>query len=230
MLAAFPSSIFNLTILQLTINDCTIRETKITESSETKPLIFSCPHQNLNLTATWQTYNIVAASCTMFPCVKNYHAQVQGGILEERVVNEVPALEDHWDYNYRYPDRVHFNEPCIIDRQHYTLNDISKVPARNSTVFNVTSSNGKNVTVPGECYFQFNSTFAWALLRSLTSTFNGICYIPDHLQRASNHARLRAEVQCNNSILYSNIDDYWWLQSLYDKGNARRKATPAAFS
>jgi hypothetical protein len=129
-------------------------------------------------------------------------------------------LEDHWDYSYRYPDRVHFNEPCIIDGQHYTLNNISKVPARNSTVFNVTSSNGKNVTVPGECYFQFNGIFAWALLRFLTSTLNGICYMPDHLQGAGKHAQLRVEVQCNIGILYSNIEDYWWLQSLYNKGNA----------
>ncbi|QDS68752.1 hypothetical protein FKW77_004803 [Venturia effusa] len=220
MLAALPSAVHNLTILQLTDSNCTITESR---SSWT----YSCPNQDLNVSASWNAFSMVAAACTLYPCVSNYHGKVTGGILDERVVNKAPALTNYTDPSSRYlgndVDRKHFNVPCVVDKHQYTLENISTLSNTNFTLFNVTSSNGKNVAVPGECYFHFDGNYVVALKRFLAATLEGICYIPGHLEGAIDQdPQLRAELQCDSDARNVNngSPNFWWLQSLYNNGNA----------
>jgi hypothetical protein len=177
MLAGLPASIYNFTLFQITDANCTIKVNETTSDENTTRYIYDCPQHGKNFTSGWKNYGFQATACTLFPCVKNYRARVTNGILDEQVVSETPLLPDLNQEPTAFYDQTGFNTPCVIDGQQYDLSNVSKVPTQNRN-FNTTLTNGKNITVPSECYYTMDGIWMRALSLFLSNTLFGACYFP----------------------------------------------------
>jgi hypothetical protein len=214
MLLAFPSALLNYTVLTLTDSGCNITKRNDATSASSVAYDYDCPHP-VPLSDIWKPYGLVATSCTMYPCVKNYHAQIQNGVMNEKVVSEIPVPKDLG--NAAIANRSIFNTPCIIDSKEYGLANISKVPSQNQT-FSAVLLDGKNVTVPEECIYHMGGPYAFALYDFIIESLSGSCYLTDTNGYAT-HIRpdLRSVIEC---LAPSGSAELWWLSSLYNSGNA----------
>ncbi|KAE9961664.1 hypothetical protein BLS_001549, partial [Venturia inaequalis] len=199
MLTALSASIYNFTLLQITYANCTITINSTNEYGAAS-YNYDCPQRGKRFSSGWKNYGFLATSCALFPCVKTYHSDVTNGILDERVLDELPLLQDPSQPASDTPDQVAFNSPCLVDGQRYDLTNISKVPSQHRS-FNTTNINGDDVTVPSECFYSVSGIWSRALSLFLGATLAGFCYLPDFFSQTA-------------------TADPWWLQELFNYGNA----------
>lgn len=176
MLTALSASIYNFTLLQITYANCTITINSTNEYGAAS-YNYNCPQRGKRFSSGWKNYAFLATSCALFPCVKTYHSDVTNGILDERVLNELPLLQDPSQPASDTPDQVAFNSPCLVDGQRYDLTNISKVPSQHRS-FNTTNIDGNDVTVPSECFYSVSGIWSRALSLFLGATLAGFCYLP----------------------------------------------------
>ena len=136
---------------------------------------YDCPQHGKNFTSGWKNYGFQATTCALFPCVKNYRSSVINGVLDEVVVSEIPLLPDFNEGAELFYDQTGFNTPCVVNEQQYDLSNISKVPSQHIDS-NITLIDGKNVTVPSECYYSMNGIWMRGLSLFMGSTLFGACY------------------------------------------------------
>ncbi|CAO2655539.1 Nn.00g043420.m01.CDS01 [Neocucurbitaria sp. VM-36] len=206
--AALQASIVNVSIIALTQDGCTwIQGTGPGQSSERH---VNCPHLVSNFTPYWDFINVVAAGCTFYPCVKNFHGTVDDTIFTETIVSETPLLTiPHTETNY-WPNREHFNSPCVVDNLTYTLANVSSIPEGNHN-FTYTFVEGKNVSVPEQCVYAVSGVYTQTLSEFMDETVLGNCTFP-------------AITNLDNTPTSSDWDTAtcqgWWLKSLINKGYA----------
>lgn len=75
----FKTSITNVSFLAFTLEPCSFRGGA-----------FDCPHEGLNLTWFPVERDIVAASCTLYGCIRSYFTEVNLGLVTERLISTVP--------------------------------------------------------------------------------------------------------------------------------------------
>jgi hypothetical protein len=221
------ASVLNFTILQVTDVGCTINMTHAMIPgkwgiSADIPSVWSytCPHSGLGFDNVWEPYNVVATSCTLYPCVKDYHAKIENTALNETVVQETPALVDMQYFNnwgQTWPNRSMLHFPCVVDGQVYTKANLSKIPARNHSLVPMTVDN-KVSQVPQECFYQLEGAYLSALQAFLKQNLNGTCSGYDQFLHTEPVNR-DAFTSCVYSVGGVEVDR-WWLQSLYNNGNA----------
>ncbi|TID14532.1 hypothetical protein E2P81_ATG08484 [Venturia nashicola] len=220
MLAGLSASIYNFTLLQITDANCSITVNS-TNKFGTVSYNYDCPQHGKNFSPGWRNYGFLATSCAIFPCAKTYHSNVTNGVLDEQVLAEVPLLEDLSQPASAVPDQVAFKSPCVVEGQSYDLSNISKVPSLHRS-FNTTEINGKNVTVPSECFYSVSGIWSRALTLFLGTTLAGFCYLPDTNGYPMNiDPRYRTAVRCATDFFSQTATaDSWWLQELFNNGNA----------
>lgn len=172
--------------------------------------VVACPHNvtavgfdNQGDTSRRFELDYVATSCTLYPCLKNYQATVQQGVLNERVVSTVPALfkpgfAHHLD---TAPNITVLRDPCVISDVEYSAADLINVARTAGRTFTNVSVDGVNYTAPEECLYKLDWQYAECMLYFMDSTiFSGHCAAIDPA----------IEVSCEG----------WWLSPLYNSLNA----------
>lgn len=231
------ASILNFTILQVTDYECVINMTHAIVPGKFGihadiPSVWSykCNHPGLDLDSVWEPYNVVSTSCTLYPCVQDYHAEVQNAYLNETVVQETPAMVDmHYFDNWgqAWPNRSMLHFPCLIGGQFYTEDNYSMIPTRNHSMVAMTVDN-KASEVPQECFYRIEGPYLSSLQAFLKQNLNGTC--SGYYQFVNTDPVNRDTLtNCAYSIGDQEMDK-WWLQSLYGRGNAAFDTVNAAIT
>lgn len=178
--AASPNAIFNTSILSFTTAACPEQR----GTSKQCPYVFKKDSQGRGYLDTDLYAGVVAASCTIYPCLKSYNGSVEGGILKERVISERPVSRRPPDLppgsmpiTDFYHNYTALQSPCLIDNgTWYTAENVTDVPAAQDRVFADLTLDGDNITAPEECIYRLEGEYATGLARFLSSRFNGSCY------------------------------------------------------
>lgn len=139
----------------------------------------------------------VATSCTLYPCLKNYQATVQQGVLNEQVVSTVPTLVDGFATNFTV-----LRDPCFISDVEYSASNLANVPRMAGRTFSNISVYGVNYTAPEECLYKLDWNYVESMQYFMERTiFRGTCVEADYAME---------ETRCKA----------WWLSPLYNSLNA----------
>lgn len=198
-------SVANFSILATSTSPCT-------KDSATGTL--TCPHKISQSNNTFYDGlgDYVAASCILYPCVKQYHATYKNNVLNETVVRTqaaVPNTAETTDYTMFYNYTAGIN-PCVLDNgtryDYANQSDALHVPGRtwaNLTVSDSFNSSALNISVPNACLYKMDGIFFSAISNFLSNTmFTANCYYD-----ASQSGQL-------------NCGDAWWLTPLWLDMNA----------
>lgn len=207
-LAGLRASVLNTSMITLSTDGCDWHPTPIPQSPGYYKYNITCSHPDLDVSPYWDKVNAVATACTFYPCVKDYYAVVNDTVFTETLVRETPIDRDPYDHTI-FPNHQHFNEHCIINEQPVTLANVSSF--NNHTALNTTFIDGKNVSVPHECFYHTGGIYLRALSTFLADALTGGCIMPlTTYFSADSGPRDWSTAEC----------DAWWLQSLYNSGNA----------
>lgn len=193
---------------------------------------YDCPHQitHDNNEAYEGLGDYIAASCTLYPCMKEYRGTYTGSKYTEEIVRTQPALPNEQEttgYSYGSNYTV-IRSPCILDDGDY-FNDTSNttlashvmnastwympnnmsaaphVPGRtwaNITLTNQLDNTVTNTSVPNACLYKMSGIYASALSSQMSTIFDGDCTY-DNMQAG--------HISCGDS---------WWLAPLWAEMNA----------
>ncbi|EUC38784.1 hypothetical protein COCCADRAFT_32149 [Bipolaris zeicola 26-R-13] len=197
------SSILNVSIITFTNNGCE----RLGQEGGSKSQ--RCPGADANWTLPIMNFlNAVAATCSFYPCIRDYAGTVRDTIFTETVINETPIKPARSSMENRIYDFKDLHDPCIIDDQTYTRDNISSVPIQgnNFTTYNLYST---NTTFPTACIYGTDGIYAMSLGTFMKSLMNGNCTtIPE----------LDAEFYKND---YKTLKcDPWQLETLVNNGLA----------
>ena len=202
-LAALRASVVNTSMIMFTSDGCDFHTKPMPETPGSYSSNITCPHPD-DASSYWDIVNAVATTCVFYPCVKDYHGVVNDTVFAETLIRETPANKEPYDENI-FANQQHYNDHCIINNQPVTLDNVL------STDTNVTFIDGKNTSVPHECFYNIDGIFLRALSVFLSESLTGGCIMPltSYYQRGSG-PRDWTTVEC----------DGWWLKSLHNRGNA----------
>ncbi|RGP76972.1 hypothetical protein FLONG3_4910 [Fusarium longipes] len=179
-------SVTNLTILSFSQRECK----NATYGEE------DCPEDRLtkDLEKVYRKGSLVAVACALYPCIKQYHAQVKEGKLEEKVISE-KLLTTSNRTNFGW-DNV--QTPCLFNGKEYNFDNTSQ-KAEPSKEFSEKTINGKNYTIPYECIYDIAPQYSKTLREFMEGTiFNGMC---------TRVFAARTNVDCK---------DKWWLNPFHN--------------
>ena len=191
---AVPAAFLNRSIVAVSKSPCT-------NSSG----VLTCPHDWSNVTYG-VTADVVATSCTMYPCLRSYFGSVRDGVLDERVVSTRPAPVNKIVVNATASIYTHdftaLRSPCVLEGRWYTENNMSTVPHVEGRYFTNIIIDGKNITAPKECLYKMSEAYSKTVQGFMSSLLYGQC---DYNSRQGD------ELWCY---------DKWWLSPLYNNMNA----------
>ncbi|CAG7563855.1 unnamed protein product [Fusarium equiseti] len=170
------ASIVNLTVLTSSQSGC----------KNITILGADCPQDRFtaDLPESYRNNNPVAITCALYPCMKQYHAQVKQGRLIEKVVDEVPlsALVIGYIGDSENPallnkdgKRNAVQSPCLVGEEEYTFDDFSQrnEPPKGWSTIELDKT---NYTVPDTCLYQMGIPYSQALGNHMDNTlFNSHC-------------------------------------------------------
>ncbi|KAI1775735.1 hypothetical protein F4818DRAFT_414800 [Hypoxylon cercidicola] len=196
-------AVFNVTVLSLTTATCSNDGGRL-----------NCPVPDSYDGPT----GLVATSCSLYPCLKNYNAVMERGVLSEKIVSTQPApvnwVEAGIPPNFidPYMNFTAIQTPCLVDDEWYDLSDISDVPKTEGRSFTEINIDGTNYTAPNECTYKMMFPYVIALSTFMgTDLLNGVCTYNPRQGRA---------LYCGQT---------WWLSSLYQNKEASFDTLSKAF-
>lgn len=147
-----------------------------------------CPHKITTSSSSLADTDFVAATCTIYPCMKNIAAKVENGRLEETIISTQPAVKKEMKRRYDQAigpeyadsfDRVTVKQPCLIDNELYDASNFSLVPNITSQrAFVDLTIDKEEVSVPTDCVYQVYGLYATSLNRYLEDfVLNGSCSV-----------------------------------------------------
>lgn len=199
-------SVANFSVLLTSTSPCT-------KDATTGKL--TCPHKisQSNLSYYDGLADYVAASCILYPCVKQYHISYQDNILNETLVNTqaaVPNTQETTEYTMYYNYTASVN-PCVLDNGTWyspaNQSEAAHVPGRTWANLTVSDSfhdnQAINISVPNACLYKMDGVYFSAISNFVSNTMlSANCYY-DSSQ--SGHL---------------NCGDAWWLTPLWLDMNA----------
>lgn len=216
--AAVQASVLNFSMITLTTDDCNWEPAQNPEYPGLSLYNITCPHPSLNASSYWNVVNVVSATCALYPCVKDYYGEVIDTKYKETVIRETPASRSPDDVAVSIASQTLFNDHCIINDRPITLENVSSLISPDR-VLNSTFVEGKNVSVPHECFFEIPGTYIRGIQEFLSKSLSGGCTMPSTQSfTISSEPRTWRTVDCG---------DAWWLRSLYNNGNATFKTIDA---
>lgn len=134
--------------------------------------------------------NMVAARCTVRPCLRNYHGAVRNGRLEETVVSRTMAngSNGRWSHNTGgHPGKniPVAQSPCLVDGAWYDWTNFTAVPRRPGRNFTSLWQDGHGADVPWECTYFVLFVYPGALLDFFQAALNGSCGTGDYTSTMS---------------------------------------------
>lgn len=203
-------SVNNFSMLLTTKSPCTMNET----TGAVVP--GSCPHKvsQSKMSYFQNIGDYVAASCVLYPCMKEYWADYRDNILKEKLVSTTPAIENEaetsnsrgWD---SYANYTAVKSPCVLDNgTWYDYNNQSQaahVPGRQWTNISLSDpiSGVHNFSAPNACLYKLDGSYFMALSTFLSSTL------------------LYGSCEYSNEMAgHINCGDAWWLTPLWGNMNA----------
>jgi len=179
----------------------------------------ACKHDHPHLPHLSSGIDIMAANCSLFPCLRNYEGSVVNGALKERLVSTTPtnvSISDDIRDHPRLPfdDFPVIKTPCLVDGVSYDANNISSVPAkpgRNMTW--AIQDGGKNITAPLECAYSMPWGLNFGITNTLETSLNGTCLF-EFLSNTGGEATDPSNINCDWD------GGNWLLVDMYNKGNA----------
>lgn len=221
--AAAGVAISNFSMLVSTTSPCTQRPNSG---------FYDCPHKvsQSDLDYYDGLGDYIAASCTLYPCMKEYRGSYRGSKYTEEVVRTQPALlnkRETTEYTYTY-NYTAVRTPCILDDGDYftdtsnttlashvmnastwympnNMSTAPHIPGRtwaNITLTNQLDNTEFNTSVPNACLYKMSGTYASAMSSQMRTTFFGGCSYD------------------NSQAGHINCGDSWWLAPLWGEMNA----------
>ncbi|KAH8777874.1 hypothetical protein F5883DRAFT_696829, partial [Diaporthe sp. PMI_573] len=163
--SSFGDSIFNFTTVSLMRTDCS------RDNGDGSPDRPGCSRRPEQLPSLGNSSGMVARSCTLGPCVRDYSGRVRNGVLEETMTNSFPS--SFW-IDKSLAGRSEWTIlklPCVVDSRPYDMSNISQVPGVPGRKFTVVMIDGQEVTAPLECVFAEGSPAAVAIVTFLQRLF-----------------------------------------------------------
>ncbi|WYZ42051.1 hypothetical protein EsH8_V_000946 [Colletotrichum jinshuiense] len=211
--AASAVSLANFSMLMVTKSPCT-------SDNSTGIVKLDCPHR---LSQSENSYfdglgDYIAASCVLYPCLKEYNARYENNILTEKVVRTTIAVPNTAESGasggtYRYSGTSNYTasqSPCVLDNGTWydsgNQSQAQHIPGRLWTNVSVADSDrsGENISsVPNACLYKMDGTFFSAL-----SSFLSV----DLLSASCRYDTMQSG--------YINCFDAWWLTPLWADNNA----------
>ncbi|EUC47687.1 hypothetical protein COCMIDRAFT_34755 [Bipolaris oryzae ATCC 44560] len=197
------SSILNVSIVTFTNHGCE------SLGREDDPKFQRCPGADANWTLPVMNFlNAVAATCSFYPCVRDYAGTVRNTTFTETVIKETPIKPARITKESRTYDFKDLHSPWIIDNQIYTRNNISSVPIQGNN-FSSYFLNSISTTFPTACIYGIDGDYALSLGRFMQSVMSGNCSTVAHFVPEFYKNDYKALV-CNP----------WQLEALVNKGRA----------
>lgn len=183
---------------------------------------YTCSH-NITTTEHDQVrdggeWDLVATTCALYPCLKNFHGSVKQGVLSEELISTemapyswAPGEHENYDLSYRLPDKYNFTalkSPCPIDGVEYTTaHNFTDVPRAPGRTFSDVYVNGTWYSAPGECLYSMSTWYVVGMYDFMTQTLlDGACTWSD-----DSYLHLLSEPDCGAA---------WWLSPLYNAREA----------
>lgn len=199
-------SVSNFSMLLTTKAPCTM--------NETTGMVTSCPHKitQSNLSYFDNLGDYVAASCVLYPCMKEYSAYYRNNTLREKVVKTTTAIRNTAETTNSYSAYANYTavkSPCVLDNgtwyDYHNQSEAKPIPGR--TWANISLSDQlrgvKNFSVPNACLYKMDGIFFNALSGFLSQTLlYGSCSYSDEMA---------GHISCG---------DAWWLTPLWGDMNA----------
>jgi hypothetical protein len=164
---SFGNSTFNFTTLSLIWSDCS------RDNGDGSPDRPGCSRRPEQLPSLGNSSGMVARSCTLGPCVRDYSGRVRNGVLEETMTNSFPS--SFWIDESRADEFASewtiLKLPCVVDSRPYDMSNISQVPDIPGRKFTVVMIDGQEVTAPLECIFAEGFPASVAIINFLQRLF-----------------------------------------------------------
>lgn len=162
-LALCPSSRFghfNFTTLSLIWSDCSHDHG---DGLQDRPGCRGHPEQ---LSSLGNSSGLLAFSCTLGLCVRDYTGRIRNGVLDETMTNNFPSSFQMNDHEIAL---VHL--PCTVDLISYDISNLSKVPNIPGRKFSTVIFDGRPVRAPPECVFKVEPTVPWVIRNFFQQVF-----------------------------------------------------------
>lgn len=194
-------SVANFSMLLATTAPCTTTD----EATGAR----TCPHE---ISQSDNTYfqglgDYVAASCTLYPCMKEYKAHYENNVLTETLVKTttaIPNTAETTDVYSAYANYTATKSPCVLDNgTWYTYhNQSAAAHAPGRTWANISLADQlrgtDNFSVPNACLYKMDGIFFSAVSSFLSGTlFSARCTYDD---------AQAGHLDCG---------DAWWLTPLW---------------
>lgn len=174
----------------------------------------TCPHRisQSNNSYFENLGDYVAASCVLYPCMKEYSARYENNVLTEKVVKTttaIPNLQETTDEYSFYANYTATRSPCVLDNgtwyTYHNQSEAAHVPGRTwANISLVDDLRGNhNISVPNACLYKMDGIFASAISSFLSSTLLSAHCTYDDAQAG--------HIDCG---------DAWWLTPLWGQMDA----------
>lgn len=198
----FTSSILNASLVTFTDSGCEYVDDDGRPSQKCSNNGVPTSYYGTNI------YNVVAKSCSFYPCVRDYHGSVQNARFKETIIAETPVLQPPGQGSNAFPNFEHFHTPCRIDGQVYTANNVSLIP-KDKHNFTRTFVGDEEISVPTQCVFGMYGVYTLSLGNFMSETMLGNCIVPSRINFGKKSEDYVA-LMC----------DPWYIKGLAAQGNA----------
>lgn len=179
----------------------------------------TCPDGDcLTSDGAYGSAGLLATSCSLYACVKNYNAEMKKGVLSENLISTRPATPNWVEANappssfISATNYTALQTPCLVGNEWYDLSNISNFPRDPERQFAGINVDGTNYTAPNECLYKVMFPYVEALATFMsTSLLSGTC---------TYNARQGEALFCREK---------WWLSSLYNNKQASFDSVSTAF-
>ncbi|KAI8275970.1 hypothetical protein K4K60_008237 [Colletotrichum sp. SAR11_57] len=240
----FKSGIFNMTTertspystdyenTETSILSFTAKGCARTKDPEDGSLARECKHSYDNMPGLFPEFDIVAANCSLHPCLRRYNANVVNGVLDEKPVSTAPvgaanisyvqaniADDGRNTYVFRNFSYVALSEPCIIKDTWYDSSNISQAP-RDGVDWTSWGTGDTLHEAPSECLVLMDPTEFLGIRRFFLQTLRGSC-----AKTTSGSNRPTSSLE-NGRI---NCEGGFWVDAFFNSGNATFDDISTAF-
>lgn len=191
-----------------------------------------------NPSSGWDQVNVISTACAIYPCMRQYNASVENGILTETLIKSKPALSG----TGIFPPLYGIKEPCVSGSTGQdvsgatgpilddSISDLDPFAAPDDRSNLTAVFNGERTTIPNSCISYVSQMYQLAMSQLLAPMLSGTCGLSETRMGiiTSLSPEFRARLQCSNSLpaATSSTSDTnaasggWWLQNLNNNGNA----------
>ncbi|KAL1877905.1 hypothetical protein Daus18300_002258 [Diaporthe australafricana] len=184
----------------------------------------SCPQLGMTNVSTFPGYfSLAAVQCHLYPSIRHYAGSIVNGQIQERLIGDPVPLDYGTNATGVWKDYMDMNEllyyafldPCLIEGTVYTNANISQVPGDRITIRRRDNS---EITGPKLCLYgaSFGSLYA---LSDVLDSF-AFAQIDNPL----------GPCKPNSDYTGMNCLSMWWLEPLFNGGNASFDSVSAVMS